>query len=185
MQSISISDPDIHFTVFKVPRWRAKIYQFLSVRIWGNLPSNLQRRLSAWYSRFYTKSYSKKIIGPYLKINYSDKDYLQKFKPPYGKKEFDTFQDFFIREFREHPQNNSDHVWPCEGLLCDTWFVEDLSVSSVKGDKRSLTAIFQADKNPIPNDYFFSLLRISPLLNSGKRRKSSQLLSFPSKVNSS
>ncbi len=158
MQSVSFpaNNSDAHFTVFKVPQWRASVYQFLSVQLWGNLPSTLQKRLSAWYSRFYTKSYSRKIIGPYLRVNYSDKNYLQKFKPPHGKAEFDTFQDFFTREFKELPQNQSNYVWPCEGLLCDTGRVGDTKVSSVKGDERNIETIFQVTQNSIPENYFFS-----------------------------
>lgn len=152
----STSESDIHFTVFKVPRWRAAIYQFLSVRLWGNLPSNLQRGISAWYASLYTKPYSKKIIGPYLRVNYSDKNYLQKFKPPNGKKEFTNFQDFFTREFKELPQNQSAHVWPCEGLLCDMGSVADTTISNVKGDKRHIEAIFQKGEGTIPKDYYFT-----------------------------
>lgn len=158
MQSISqtTSQSDIHFTVFKIPQWRASLYQFLSVQVWGNLPSTLQRRLSAWYSTIYTKSYSKRIIGPYLRLNYRDKDYLRQFKPPHGKKQFDNFQDFFTREFREAPRNTRPHVWPCEGLLCDIGRVEDISITGIKGDHRTVEAIFQPEHNDIPKEYVFT-----------------------------
>lgn len=158
MHSISqaATESNIRFTVFKVPQWRATMYQFLSVQLWGNLPSAIQRKLSAWYSSIYTKPYSKKIIKPYLRINYSDENYLQHFKPPNGKKEFDNFQDFFTREFRTLPKNTSPYVWPCEGLLCDIGAVATTSMSRVKSDKRSLSAIFQVDEDTIPKDYFFT-----------------------------
>lgn len=158
MQSISSVSPmsDIDFTVFKVPQWRAAMYQFLSVRLWGNIPSTLQRKLSAWYSSVYTKPYSKKIIKPYLRLNYRDKDYLRHFKPPHGKKEFDNFQDFFTREFREVPTNPSLSVWPCEGLLCDMGTVADTTVTRVKSDHRSVEAIFQVAAGTIPQDYVFT-----------------------------
>ena len=154
--SYPTTESDIYFTVFKVPQWRAAIYQFLSVRLWGSLPSTLQRRISSWYSSLYTRSYSKKIIGPYLRVNYRDKNYLQKFKPPNGKKEFDNFQDFFTREFKELPKNQSAYVWPCEGLLCDMGSAADTTISNIKGDKRSIEAIFQIGKVPIPEDYYFT-----------------------------
>lgn len=158
MQSISqpALESDIHFTVFKVPKWRATMYQFLSVQLWGNLPSTLQRKLSAWYSAIYSKPYSKKIIKPYLRINYRNQNYLQHFKPPYGKKEFDSFQDFFTREFRELPKNTSAYVWPCEGLLCDMGDIASTSISRVKSDKRSIEVIFQVKAGTIPQDYVFT-----------------------------
>ncbi len=157
MQTISISTKsDAHFTVFKVPQWRAVLYQFLSVQIWGNLPSVLQRKLSAWYSTIYTKSYSKKIIAPYIKINYRDKNYLKNFKPPNGKKEFENFQDFFTREFRKLPENTSTYVWPCEGLLCDMNRISNTSSSKIKGERRHIETIFKVDNATIPKDYFFT-----------------------------
>ena len=158
MESISFSTPDTdaHFTVLKVPEWRAAIYQFLSVKVWGNLPSTLQRRLSAAYASIYTKPYSKQIIGPYLRLNYSDRNYLEKFKPPNGKKDFETFQDFFTREFKEAPKNKSAFVWPCEGLLCDMGAVGDTDTSTIKGDERSIEAIFQTRETAIPKNYFFT-----------------------------
>lgn len=158
MQFISHAAPEsnIHFTVFKVPQWRAAMYQFISVQLWGSLPSMVQRRLSAWYSSIYTKPYSKKIIKPYLRINYSDKNYLQHFKPPNGKKDFDNFQDFFTREFRALPKNTSPYIWPCEGLLCDMGTVATTAISRVKSDKRSIASIFQVGDHAIPKDYFFT-----------------------------
>ncbi len=150
------TEANVQFTVFKVPQWRAVMYQFLSVAIWGGLPGKLQRKLSAWYSAFYTTSYSKKIIAPYLKINYTDKHYIKNFKPPHGKKEFENFQDFFTREFRQLPYNASAFVWPCEGLLCDMGSVSDTSISRVKSDKRSIETIFQVDESTMPKDYFFT-----------------------------
>ncbi len=150
------SEADVHFTVFKVPQWRATMYQFLSISIWGGLPSPLQRKLSAWYSAFYTKPYSKKIIGPYVKMNYTDKNYIENFKPPHGKKEFENFQDFFTREFRQLPHNTSAYVWPCEGLLCDIGSVGATSISRVKADKRRIEAIFQVSESTIPKDHFFT-----------------------------
>jgi len=150
------SEADVHFTVFKVPQWRAVLYKFLSVSFWGGLPSPIQRRLSAWYATFYTKPFSKKIIRPYLKLNYSNKNYLENFRPPHGKKEFENFQDFFTREFRQLPYNASAYVWPCEGLLCDLGSVHTRSVSRVKSDIRRIDTIFQVGERSIPKNYFFT-----------------------------
>jgi len=158
MQSIPYytTETEAQFTVFKVPKWRAGMYQFLSVQIWGNLPGSLQRRLSAYYAKIYTKPFSRKIIGPYLRLNYADRNYLDKFKPPHGKSDFDTFQDFFTREFKNLPKSASSYVWPCEGLLCDFGVVRNTWFSSVKGDRRHVDTIFQSQEYPIPKDYYFT-----------------------------
>ncbi|WP_190808658.1 phosphatidylserine decarboxylase [Flagellimonas sp. S3867] len=148
------SDPS--FTVFKVPKWRAKLYKFLSVDLWGNIPSNLQRAISAWYSSFYNKPISKSIIEPYVRLNYSDKNYLEKFKPPHGKNDFECFQDFFIREFKTLPKIDSPYVWPCEGLLCDEDHIDNLRLVSIKSDIRTVAAVFGVDDKQIPKDYTFT-----------------------------
>ncbi|WP_411030809.1 phosphatidylserine decarboxylase [Spongiimicrobium sp. 3-5] len=147
---------DSYFTVFKVPEWRANLYKFLSVSIWGNLPSNIQKKISASYASAYEKPYSKWMIRPYIKVNYRDKDYLSRFKPPHGKKTFDCFQDFFIREFKATPENSSPHVWPCEGLLCDEGKVGQIATSKVKSDERTVATIFGVDEAVIPDNYSFT-----------------------------
>ena len=148
------SDPS--FTVFKVPRWRAYFYSFLSLRLWGNLPSNLQRKISSVYASLYDRPFSKKMIPAYVSVNYSDKDYLKKFKPPNGKEEFSSFQDFFTREFKVSPKNPSPWVWPCEGLLCDSAKVKDLDMVRVKCDKRNVATVFGVKEDKIPLDYTFT-----------------------------
>ncbi|MGB5820549.1 MAG: phosphatidylserine decarboxylase [Saonia sp.] len=148
------SDP--HFTVFKVPGWRADLYKFLSINVWGNLPSHIQRKVSSTYASTYDKRYSKWIIKPYIRINYRDKNYLDKFKPPKGKTDFDSFQDFFTREFKSLPQSTDPSVWPCEGLLCDTGKVGDIDTIKVKCDERNVATIFGLEKDHIPDNYNFT-----------------------------
>nr|WP_298789639.1 phosphatidylserine decarboxylase [uncultured Allomuricauda sp.] len=156
METITSYYSDPSFTVFKVPRWRAKLYKFLSVEVWGNIPSNLQRSISAWYTSFYNKPISKKIIEPYVRINYSDKNYLEKFKPPNGKTDFECFQDFFIREFKALPRVESPYVWPCEGLLCDEERIDNLRLVCIKSDIRTVAAVFGIGDRKIPKDYTFT-----------------------------
>ena len=148
------SDP--FFTVYKVPSWRATLYTFMSVKLWGNIPSPLQRSISKVYSKTYDKPYSKLIIPFYLKFNYSDKEYLNKFKPPNKKESYESFQDFFTREFKEIPKNTNSYVWPCEGLLCHLGKIKEIPVSKVKYDKRSPATIFGLKASEIPSDYVFS-----------------------------
>lgn len=156
MDAVSNYYSDPSFTVFNVPNWRAKFYKFLSVSVWGNLPSNIQRNLSAWYSSFYEKPVSKRIIKPYIRMNYSDKNYLEKFKPPNGKTDFDCFQDFFIREFKSLPETESSFVWPCEGLLCDADKIHNLGMVHVKCDIRTVSTVFGLEEGQIPSSYSFT-----------------------------
>lgn len=154
VSSAYYSDPT--FTVFKVPQWRAYFYKFLSVTIWGSLPSPVQRAVSNGYASLYNKRFSRYLIKPYLKVNYKDKDYLKKFKPPSNKDGFETFQDFFIRQFKEQPNSPSDWVWPCEGLLCETCKVEQIELANIKSDYRNVETIFGVDEGAIPPNYAFT-----------------------------
>ena len=148
------SDPS--FTVFKIPNWRAYCYQFISVKLWGGLPSGLQKKISTWYTQFYSKPLSKHIIKPYIRFNYKDKDYLEKFNPPFGKSEFNTFQDFFTREFKELPKQEGPFAWPCEGLLCEESKVDQMQSANVKGDKRTVATVFGLKAGTIPKEYSFT-----------------------------
>ena len=145
------SDPS--FTVFQVPQWRAYLYRFFSVKVWGGLPSTTQRKLSQWYASIYDKPISKWIIKPYIKVNYNDETYLDKFNPPDRKTEFETFQDFFTREFKELPKNESPWVWPCEGLLCEEDKVAAIDTVQVKCDRRGVQTVFGAE---VPSTHTFT-----------------------------
>ena len=154
VSSAHYSDPT--FTVFKVPKWRAYFYQFLSITVWGNLPSNLQRSVSKWYASVYNKPISKYFISPYIKINYTDSNYLEKFKPPFEKCDFECFQDFFIREFKEIPKTGSEWVWPCEGLLCEEGKLHQIQAAQVKCDTRHVATVFGLKEGVIPANYTFT-----------------------------
>jgi len=147
---------DPSFTVFKVPQWRAFLYKFLSVNLWGGLPSGWQRRISRWYAGMYSKPISKQFIKPYIRVNYKDKNYLAKFKPPNGKPSFANFQDFFTREFKTMPVNESDWVWPCEGLLCEESKIKQIKSVQVKSDVRHVHTVFGVEEHEIPETYSFT-----------------------------
>jgi len=154
--TIAYHNPDPRFSVLQIPRWRAYFYQFLSVQVWGNLPSSWQRSLSRRYTTIYDQPYSRKWINPYIRYYYSDKNYLNGFKPPHGKADYECFQDFFIREFKHPAENSSEFVWPCEGLLCDVGPVERTHSSSVKGDLRHLDTIFGLPQGTLPESHYFT-----------------------------
>ena len=156
VQSVAYHNSDPYFTVYSIPAWRANLYRFMSVSLWGNLPSNVQRKLSSIYAKNYSKPLSKWIIKPYVRYYYSNREYLDGFVPPDGKEEFESFQDFFIRKFKELPRNAEPWVWPCEGLLCDENRIKNMSTSRVKCDIRSVHTIFGVEEDEIPSNYTFT-----------------------------
>ncbi len=91
-----------------------------------------------------------------MAVNYSDRYYLDKFVPPKGKNDFESFQDFFTREFKKLPQNVSPWVWPCEGLLCEEGKVDAIQVAHIKSNKRNVNTVFGLEDNTIPSNYTFT-----------------------------
>ncbi len=133
-----------------------RFFRFISLDLWGRIPASWQRSLSRFYSKLYTKSYSRHIIGPYCKFNYDDPSYLEQFMPASGNSQYQNFQDFFTRVFKEPLKINVDAAWPCEGLLCEYGQVKETKLVNVKGQKRHLRNIFGEIGSFIPNDYYFS-----------------------------
>ena len=133
-----------------------KFYRFISLDLWGNLPSPLQRRISRAYANVYNKAFTRHIIKPYCRINYDDPKYLEQFCSATGSEHYSSFQDFFTRVYREGPPLSASMVWPCEGLLCDYGLVTDLPEVNVKGDRRHIRTIFGELGQHIPDEYYFS-----------------------------
>ena len=131
-------------------------YRFVSLNLWGNLPSTIQRKISKQYAIVYNAAFSRYIIKPYCKVNYKDPAYLEQFCSESGRPGYRSFQDFFTRVYKTPPAIESDHVWPCEGLLCDYGQVKDLPAINVKGDKRHIRTIFGQSGKSIPEHYYFS-----------------------------
>ena len=135
---------------------RPSIYQFLSVNMWGRLPSQAQKNISRFLTGVYRMPMSRHLIGPYCRLHFEDSDYAERFRPPEGEKRYRSFQDFFTRRFKNEPIANGSEVWPCEGLLCDYGLLRDINTSRVKGEARPVPSIFGVDESVIPKDYYFS-----------------------------
>lgn len=133
-----------------------KFIRFFSLNLWGGLPPRWQRALSKFYAQLYNKSYSRHIIGPYCRINYSEPEYLDQFRPASGATHYQNFQDFFTRVFKEPLKIESEAAWPCEGLLCEYGKVSETKLVNVKRQKRHLRSIFGEIGKSIPDNYFFS-----------------------------
>lgn len=131
-------------------------YRFVSLNLWGNLPSHVQRWISKLYASVYDRSFTKYVIKPYCKLNYKDSSYLDQFQSESGNTEYNSFQDFFTRVYKNPPVFRSDFIWPCEGLLCDYGRVNELDKINVKGDKRTVRAIFGKFGSLIRDNHYFS-----------------------------
>ncbi|QSE96412.1 phosphatidylserine decarboxylase [Fulvivirga lutea] len=132
------------------------VYRFLSLSVWGSLPSNIQRKVSKYYSQVYNKSFTKYIIKPYCRLNRLDEVYLNQFRSETGSVNYSSFQDFFTRVYKTRPKISSEYIWPCEGLLCDKGKVGELPAINVKGDKKNIKAIFGKQGCNIPNTHYFT-----------------------------
>lgn len=132
------------------------VYRFISLSIWGNLPSQIQRKISQLYARVYDRPYSKFIIRPYCRFNNLSEEYLDQFVSSTGHSYYSSFQDFFTRVYKEALKIDSEFIWPCEGLLCEYGQVSELPLVNVKGDKRNVRTIFGEIGSAIPDTYHFS-----------------------------
>jgi len=133
-----------------------KMVRFISIDLWGNLPSPVQRGLSSFYAKVYDKKISRHFIKPYCRYHYEDKNYLDQFEPASGSDKYQSFQDFFTRVFKTPPSIDGEAVWACEGLLCEFGKVSELNLVKVKGQKRHLRTIFGNTGSEIPDDYYYS-----------------------------
>ncbi len=132
------------------------IYKFISLTLWGNLPSQLQKKVSSVYASIYNRPFTKYIIKPYCKLNQLDEPYLSQFVSEKGHEGYNSFQDFFTRVYKSKPPIISPHIWPCEGLLCDYGQVSQLPTINIKGDTRTIKTIFGETGDDIPDNYYFS-----------------------------
>lgn len=139
-----------------LPKWRASIFQKMAVNVLPILPAKVQRKVSKAYGKLFELRITRHLIKPYCNYHYEDKNYLKQFKPPYGKERFESFQDFFIREFNESTTHTAKSVWNSEGNLCHAGYVADVPYSNVKGQIRTVDDIFGVPQNTIPKDHFFT-----------------------------
>lgn len=137
-------------------RIKSSVFRFISINMWGVLPASTQRAISRTYANVYNKKFSKFIIPTYCKMHYPDKKYLDLFKPASGANSYQSFQDFFTREYKELPQPTTKYIWPCEGLFCDYGKVGELEKIKVKGQPKHLKDVFGEASSSIPDDYYYS-----------------------------
>jgi phosphatidylserine decarboxylase len=101
---------------------------------------------------------SKWLIRPYALFNYSNgMSYLSEFGPASGTTRYLNFQDFFTRKILSPRKLSGPFVWPCDGLVCESGKLEDINVVSVKGELRTVEAIFGKDFALPENAYFVNI----------------------------
>ena len=88
-------------------------------------------------------------------FNYSDGlGYLTEFGPASGTVRYLNFQDFFTRKIVTPRNLAGPYVWPCDGLVCEAGRLADIEVVSVKGELRTVEAIFGKEFS-LSKDAFF------------------------------
>lgn len=128
---------------------------FISENVWGTLSATTHATVSRVYTRLYETRASRYLIRPYCSWQYRDSKHYLKFRPGRGKKYYESFQDFFTRDFKTPPKIHTAVAWPCEGLVCDLEkSISDKHVD-VKGDHRPIRSIFGQSGLKIPKKYSF------------------------------
>ncbi|QQR79340.1 MAG: hypothetical protein IPJ69_08110 [Deltaproteobacteria bacterium] len=123
---------------------------FLSENLWGVLSATIHSAVSRFYTRLYETKLSRYFIEPYCEWQYQDRNHHLKFLPGRNKSRYESFQDFFTRDFKEPLKITSEAIWPCEGEVCD--YEESISekLINIKGDLRPIRAIFGDTEGLIP-----------------------------------
>lgn len=134
-------------------RWFLRSF---SLSLWGKLSARFQRAASRTYASLYEQRWTRHLIPPYCKFNGMAQDYLSQFEPASGNSEYQSFQDFFTRKYKEELRPDEKRIWPCEGLLCDHGWFGRMDPVKVKGHLRDPKVIFGALGEEIPNGYYFA-----------------------------
>ncbi len=128
---------------------------FISENVWGTLSATTHAAVSRVYTRLYETRASRYLIRPYCSWQYRDRDHHLKFRPGRGKKHYESFQDFFTRDFKAPLKIKSSVAWPCEGVVCDLERSISNKCVDVKGDSRPIRSIFGKSGHKIPKKYSF------------------------------
>jgi phosphatidylserine decarboxylase len=112
--------------------------------------------VSRVYTRLYETRASKHFIAPYCQWQYGDREHYRKFMPGRNKVDYESFQDFFTRDFKEPVSVSSESIWPCEGEVCDVETPIASKQVNIKGDVRPIRTIFGEAASLIPDDYHFT-----------------------------
>lgn len=130
---------------------------FFANFVWINLPPRIHAFVSRYFSVFFSSRISKYIIVPYCFVFELDFHSLQQFEPSGENSEYASYSDFFTRKYKTGPKIKSDHVWPCEGYVCDWGWFKDIRTSVVKGTRIDLNLIFRSSEKDTLAHYFTNI----------------------------
>ncbi len=132
--------------------------RFLITKIfWNSLPGFAQIGISKVYTLVYKTSISRHFIKPFCYMNNLNENYLSLFLSERTMtSSYKSFQDFFCRKLIHPIQINQNHVWPCEGYICEQGSVASRPLIKIKGESKTLKKVFSATKNLVPDDYFYT-----------------------------
>jgi phosphatidylserine decarboxylase len=131
------------------------IHRQLAHLFWNPLPGAFHRVFSEIWAKFYTTKLSRRLITPFCSMYAMDDIILDKYIPASELSHYSSFQDFFTRRLKIPLVSGHNHVWPCQGYVCDFGRIEDLPPVKIKGDTHAVPFIFGNAQDRIPSDYFF------------------------------
>lgn len=135
---------------------KIRLLHAFSVYILGNISIEIQQKLSKTFLFFANNRLSKYLIPVYCRLNYKDKEYIEKFRPAIGQHNYLNFQDFFIRKLRKKVEPSYEYIWPCEGLLCETGILREIDTIKIKNQIQQVEKIFGNTHEVIPQNYYYS-----------------------------
>lgn len=125
--------------------------------IWNNLPAFVQHLISFAYTRVYDTKASQLFIKPFCKMHNINEAYLALFQSSQTQNStYTSFQDFFCRSLIAPIKPDSKLIWPCEGYVCEQGQISELKTVQIKSDKISIKNVFSAQKNIVPDNYFYT-----------------------------
>ncbi len=129
-----------------------------ATRIWNPMPAWVQLIISKIYARIYTIAFSSLMIGWFTRRYGLSADKMLAYKPASGKRDYRSFQDFFVRKLALPPKLAlNDMVWPCQGHVVEFGKVKEMGLVNVKGQARPVSEIFGRLRSEISESFFVNI----------------------------
>lgn len=129
----------------------------LLAHFWNALPGRTQFWLSRLNALWLSTRWSAFLIRPYCVWQYGSTGVLSLHAPGSGFENYSSFQDFFTRRLRKLPVILALTIWPCDGVLCDSFeFDSNEQRVSVKGASLPVRNVFGSVGDKIPDGYSYT-----------------------------
>ena len=132
-----------------------RINQHFAHAFWNPLPASVQREFSKIWSILYKTRASTLLIEPFCRRYRLGGDELGRYLPSSGGQKYLSFQDFFTRQLAIPLGSAKTPVWPCQGYVCESGFIKDLGLISVKGESHDARFIFNRTQEEVSENAFF------------------------------